>query len=132
MQAGAIHYIVKPFTFASLRERLESYASLRQELGATHEPDQADIDRLFSHLRRPPRSATPLPKGHSVQTAARITESLQAAGDALSAAEVAGRTGLSRATAQRYLAVLAQAGTLELTLRYGTAGRPEHRYRLPS
>jgi two-component system CitB family response regulator len=46
----------------------------------------------------------------------------------LSAAEVADRTGVSRPTAQRYLATLADAGTIERTLRYGSAGRPEHRY----
>jgi two-component system CitB family response regulator len=30
---------------------------------------------------------------------------------------------------RRYLEFLAEAGTLELTLRYGSAGRPEHLYR---
>lgn len=46
----------------------------------------------------------------------------------LSAHEVAGRTGLSRSTAQRYLRLLEQSGRLRLTLRYGETGRPEHRY----
>ena len=36
--------------------------------------------------------------------------------------------GVSRATAQRYLALLSETGQVELTLRYGGAGRPEHRY----
>ena len=49
---------------------------------------------------------------------------------ALSACEIAERVGVSRATAQRYLSVLADAGDLELSLRCGTAGRPEHEYRL--
>jgi response regulator of citrate/malate metabolism len=30
--------------------------------------------------------------------------------------------------AQRYLADLAAAGRVDVTLRYGSAGRPEHRY----
>ena len=34
----------------------------------------------------------------------------------------------SRATAQRYLATLAGDGHLTMQLRYGTTGRPEHRY----
>ena len=43
--------------------------------------------------------------------------------------EVAERVGVSRATAQRYLAELVRAGLLELNLQYGTTGRPTHRYR---
>ena len=35
----------------------------------------------------------------------------------------------SRATAQRYLSALADAGKVELIPRYGVLGRPEHRYR---
>jgi two-component system CitB family response regulator len=46
----------------------------------------------------------------------------------LTAADVATSLGLSRPTAQRYLADLAAAGRAEVTLRYGTTGRPEHRY----
>ena len=36
---------------------------------------------------------------------------------------------VSRATAQRYRARLEAAGRITMTLRYGSAGRPEHRYR---
>ncbi|WP_420867377.1 hypothetical protein [Actinomadura bangladeshensis] len=41
---------------------------------------------------------------------------------------MAGQVGISRATAQRYLAALAQAGRVVVTLRYGATGRPEHQY----
>jgi two-component system CitB family response regulator len=47
----------------------------------------------------------------------------------VSASDVAGHLGISRPTAQRYLTSLAQQGVIELRLRYGTTGRPEHRYR---
>jgi two-component system CitB family response regulator len=47
----------------------------------------------------------------------------------MTAIEIADATGVSRATAQRYLADLAHGGKLELSLRYGTTGRPEHLYR---
>jgi two-component system CitB family response regulator len=46
-----------------------------------------------------------------------------------SAAEIAKHVGVSRATASRYLTHLVKQGALELYLRYGTTGRPEHRYR---
>jgi two-component system CitB family response regulator len=48
----------------------------------------------------------------------------------LSANDVAARVGISRATAQRYLSALARTDAVTLELRYGSTGRPEHRYRL--
>ncbi len=47
----------------------------------------------------------------------------------MSAAEVAEMSGMSRATAQRYLSHLHEMGRVEIRLRYGSGGRPEHRYR---
>jgi response regulator of citrate/malate metabolism len=47
----------------------------------------------------------------------------------LSATEVAERTGMSRATAQRYLTHLHDLGRVAVRLRYGVSGRPEHGYR---
>ncbi|MFD0487048.1 helix-turn-helix domain-containing protein [Saccharopolyspora spinosporotrichia] len=47
---------------------------------------------------------------------------------ARSAAEIAEELGIARATAQRYLAALAQDGKARMTLRYGASGRPEHQY----
>jgi two-component system CitB family response regulator len=35
---------------------------------------------------------------------------------------------MARATAQRYLTALAEAGTVRMQLRYGATGRPEHEY----
>ena len=49
----------------------------------------------------------------------------------VSALEVADRIGISRATAQRYLSLLADTGRLEVQLRYGSTGRPEHRFLVP-
>ena len=46
----------------------------------------------------------------------------------LSAAEVAEAIGVSRATAQRYLATLASSGEVTIGLRYGTTGRPEQEF----
>jgi two-component system CitB family response regulator len=60
---------------------------------------------------------------------ARIRELLQSSPDDASAAEIADQVGISRSTAQRYLAELAKQGKIELHLHYGTTGRPEHRYR---
>jgi response regulator of citrate/malate metabolism len=131
MRAGALSYLVKPFSFDSLRERLVAYAALHERGDGEGEADQADIDRLFAAMRRGAPQRT-LPKGHSPATAELIVDALGEASAALSAGEIAERVGVSRATAQRYLSVLADAGELELSLRYGTAGRPEHEYKLAS
>jgi response regulator of citrate/malate metabolism len=127
MALGAVHYLVKPFGFAKLRDRLAAFRDLHQRLGTLSEADQDQVDDLYAMLRTP--SAAPLPKRHSAPTLALVRDAVrQAAGD-ISAAEVAADLGLSRPTAQRYLSYLAQRGIVELRLRYGGPGRPEQRYR---
>jgi response regulator of citrate/malate metabolism len=127
IHGGVIHYLVKPFFFDTLRERLEGYASLHGRLERLREPDQQDIDHVFSLLRGPGRHA--LPKGISAPTLERIVETVRDTSGELTATDVAERTGTSRGTARRYLEYLALTGAIELTLRYGATGRPEHLYR---
>jgi response regulator of citrate/malate metabolism len=127
MQHGVIHYLVKPFTFATFRERLESYAALRASLERLTQADQREIDRLYSLLRA--RGEGALPKGISEPTLALVAKVVREAEAEISAADVACAAGVSRGTARRYLEFLADSGTLDLSLRYGAAGRPEHLYR---
>ncbi|MFH9003415.1 response regulator [Streptomyces afghaniensis] len=133
MRLGALHYLVKPFTFAALHTRLESYAALRRTVervgGGRGIAVQEQVDRIFSALRTTPVLASPgLPSGHSEPTTELICRVLHRADHPLSAHEVAAETGLSRSTAQRYLRRLEQSGRLRLSLKYGDTGRPEHRY----
>ena len=127
LQGGVVHYLVKPFQFNAFREKLESYAAARARLDGTHALDQSDVDAVVGLLRAEGHDA--LPKGLSAATLDLVARSLRESGADLSAAEVAARTGLSRVTARRYLDHLVRAGAAELTMRYGTTGRPEHRYR---
>jgi response regulator of citrate/malate metabolism len=126
MQLGTVHYLVKPFRFAQLEERLNTYRNLHARLDRIVEAEQDEVDALFGLLRGP----APLPKGQSGPTMARIRERLRGASEDLSAGEVAASIGVSRSTAQRYLSELARRGAVELRLHYGAAGRPEHRYRI--
>ena len=126
MRHGALQYLVKPFNFAGLRAKLEAYADLRRTLDGGGEAEQADVDRIFGALSAP--SEPGLPKGHSPTTAELVRQSLMNAEGPLSAQEIADRTGVSRQTAQRYLKLLERTGRARLTLKYGDAGRPEHRY----
>ncbi|MEV7416980.1 response regulator [Streptomyces sp. NPDC089919] len=129
LRSGALQYLIKPFTFAGLKAKLDAYTSLRRSLQGIDEAGQEQVDRIFGELRTS-RSATParLPKGHSSPTADLIDTVLRESAEPLSAQEVATRAGLSRSTAQRYLKLLEESGRLRLTLKYGEAGRPEHRY----
>jgi response regulator of citrate/malate metabolism len=129
VRSGAVAYLIKPFDAEALAGRLSAYAELRAQRSADREADQAEVDRLFS-LSHGARGSLSLPKGHSAATAGLILDALGAARDPLSAGQVAERVGVSRATAQRYLALLAEMGQVDLTLQYGGAGRPEHRYGL--
>ncbi len=127
MQGGVIHYLVKPFFFDTFRERLEKYAALRARMSRMREADQVEIDRLYALLRA--QGTTELPKGISSPTLALVLEVVGEAGEDVTAGDVAERAGISRGTARRYLEFLASSGSLELTLRYGATGRPEHLYR---
>ncbi|GGX70723.1 response regulator [Streptomyces minutiscleroticus] len=127
MRHGALQYLVKPFAFAGLRAKLEAYAALRRTLDGGGEAEQAEVDRIFGALSAGSRPAD-LPKGHSLATADTVRRALVHAEGPLSAQEIAERTGLSRQTAQRYLKLLERTGRARLSLRYGDAGRPEHRY----
>src|SRR5690606_560862 len=99
---GVVQYLLKPFTFASLRERLERYARFRERaVGAGEVSGQADVDGMLATLRAPGRRT--LPKGMSEETLQAVTEALAGAADGLSAAAAADLTGVSRVTARRYL-----------------------------
>ncbi|MFE5494287.1 response regulator [Streptomyces virginiae] len=132
MRLGALQYLVKPFTFAGLRSRLEAYGSLRRTLDTGGEAEQAQVDRIFGALAGA-GTVNELPKGHSPTTAELVRQVLRTADGPLSTQQIADRAGISRQTAQRYLKLLERNGRVTLALRYGETGRPEHRYTwLPS
>jgi two-component system CitB family response regulator len=128
MQGGVVHYLVKPFRFAAFEERLRTYATARERLARLSEADQREVDKLFGLLRSGGEEL--LPKGLSPATLALVQQVLRRAKRAISAEDVAAAAGLSRVTARRYLDHLAQVGQVELRMRYGGPGRPEHRYEL--
>jgi response regulator of citrate/malate metabolism len=128
MHGGVVHYLVKPFAFDTLRERLERYAEARRRLDRLTEASQHEVDRLFGGLHAP-ASAAVLPKGLSPATAEQVETVLRETPADLTATEVGERVGIARVSARRYLEHLAKTGRAEVALDYGGAGRPGHRYR---
>jgi response regulator of citrate/malate metabolism len=127
---GALNYLVKPFTAEQLGDRLTAYRHYRSVLSGERTLTQDEIDRGWRLLHDGDRPAAP--KGQSAVTVRLVSEALRLAGEPRTAAEVADELGISRATAQRYLAALTRDGAAEMRLRYGATGRPEHRYRWTS
>nr|WP_235023953.1 response regulator [Streptomyces sp. WAC05374] len=126
LRAGALHYLIKPFSQAALREQLLHVASVRTRLAQLDEARQEDVDQIFG--TRPPGSRE-LPKGLAAHTADLVERILRDHPAGLSAAECAEAGSLSRVSARRYLEYFAETGRAEVTLRYGGTGRPERRYR---
>lgn len=123
--AGAAQYLVKPFEFDDLAQRLAAYRQAHLALSSLDTPDQEGIDAVFAPLGR---ARAALPKGLSAETARLVEQALRDADGDLSAAECAEQVGVSRVSARRYLEHFVDAGTASVRLRYGTAGRPERRY----
>jgi response regulator of citrate/malate metabolism len=125
LRGGVVHYLMKPFGYGDLKDRLEHYATAHRSLAEGKVAAQADVDRVFgAQTTRTPK----LPKGLSLETANLVERTLRDAGDSLSATECAELTGVSRVSARRYLEHFVALGKVEVKLRYGRAGRPERRY----
>lgn len=123
---GALNYLVKPFTARDLVDRLASYARYRNLIARGGQLGQGDIDRAARMLRDGDRR--PDGRSGSSVTARLIARTLEESAEPQSATQVANRLGISRATAQRHLGALAESAPVQVTLRYGAAGRPEHMY----
>jgi response regulator of citrate/malate metabolism len=127
---GVSQYLVKPFAFATFADKLERYARYRAQVDRNAEPDQGQVDALLGTLRG--TTARTLPKGLNPTTLDRVRDALRGAEAPLTASEVAGRCGLSRVTARRYLEHLVVESVVTLSMRYGGTGRPEHLYAWPT
>lgn len=121
---GVFQYLVKPFSFAVFRERLEDYRDHRAQAQATSGPaTQEEIDALLGRAT----GSIALPKGLSASSLARVRAELRQSGP-LSAREAAERLGLSRVSVRRYLEHLVVTGVALRRGRLGGRGRPETEY----
>ncbi|GAB3277108.1 response regulator [Sinomonas notoginsengisoli] len=121
---GAPGYLVKPFAEKQLADRLRGYSRYRRLMTSSPDLTQDTLDRARRHLLP---ATVQLTKSRTV-TEGAVLDALTAAPTPLTAVDVAAAVGISRATAQRHLSSLVEEGAVEMGLRYGTTGRPEHRY----
>jgi response regulator of citrate/malate metabolism len=126
MAAGALSYLVKPFASTELAARLAGYVRYRKILARAN-LSASDVDAALDALR--PRIAAPAPPTIAASSTKQLVlEALRGSAQPMSAAEVSAAIGISRATAQRYLASLATTRDVTVGLRYGTTGRPEQEF----
>jgi response regulator of citrate/malate metabolism len=128
---GVRHYLVKPFSGASLGERLEE---VRRGIAADRAAPRTTLDQraVDQVLGSATSHRAMLPKGLSPVSLERVAAGLAGCDTDASAAEIAEQLGMSRVSARRYLEHLVATGAAEVSPRYGSAGRPEHRYRMPA
>lgn len=126
---GVVLYLLKPFSFATFRGKLEQYATYRDGLAAAHaDLAQDEVDRLLDPLRAS-AGGLDLPKGMSPETLSAVSAAVRdASPGGRSASEVAEVVGASRVTVRRYLEHLADTGLVVRRPRYGGGGRPEVEY----
>jgi len=124
LHGGAMQYLVKPFEYPDLAARL---VRVRDTLALLEhgDADQESIDRAFGTTQP---AGQPLPKGLSQETADLVGAAIRETGE-LSATECGERVGISRVSARRYLEHFVDEGHAVVRLNYGSAGRPERRYR---
>lgn len=128
ISTGVTQYLIKPFTFAAFREKLENQRAFRLNLGGGGAlATQASVDDALSALRSV--SSERLPKGLIEETLAAVSAEVRDALAPVSATEVATALELSRVTVRRYLEHLVKTKQAVKQPRYGTPGRPEYEYR---
>lgn len=126
---GVVLYLLKPFTFAAFRDKLERYVEYRAALPAGGAAaTQSDVDRAMAALRTSDTKAT-APKGFAASTHDLLAQSLRDSEAGLTASAAAKAAGVSRVTAWRYLERLADDGIAVRESIYGGSGRPEVKYR---
>lgn len=124
---GAFGYVVKPFTPETIHAKLADYVdNRRRRIAAPPHADQGDIDRW---LRLRYRSSS-LPAGLQSETLDSVVLVLRNAEGPLRVAEIGGRAGVDRGTANRYLNYLRDQGIAMRVTEHGPPGHPAFLYTL--
>ena len=130
LSRGVLDYLVKPFERSRFRQALSRFAQTRSCLDGSPELNQAEIDRLLSHMQPSSSSfQTELAKGLSETTLNLIGNFLQnRPGEFFSSEQIAEHVCLSRITIRRYVNYMLEMGEIISSVDYQTGGRPSIKY----
>ena len=127
LKLGVANYLLKPFTLDDLAAGCPSTdpnVSVGCGRWSVTKP------RSIGSSVGPSRHSESLPKGMSPETAELILATLRERSEEQSAQQCAAAVGISRVSARRYLEFFVSQGRAQVSLRYGSRGRPERRYRI--
>lgn len=129
LSRGVLDYLVKPFERSRFRQALSRFAQTRSCLDGSPELNQAEIDRLLSHMQPSSSFQTELAKGLSETTLNLIRNFLQnRPGEFFSSEQIAEQVFLSRITIRRYVNYMLEMGEIISSVDYQTGGRPSIKY----
>ncbi len=130
MKYGVVDYLIKPFQFARFEQALTGYRQEKALLDRHENVIQAEVDNLLHHTGAQ-QEQKKLPKGLTAITLRTICEWIeQHQQQEFSTDTLANEIKISRVSCRKYLIYLAEAGTLQTSIFYGSAGRPAYQYRL--
>ncbi|AER67597.1 response regulator receiver and unknown domain protein (plasmid) [Thermovirga lienii DSM 17291] len=130
---GAFDCLIKPFSFKRLESSLKAYRTYNLGLTTRDSPwNQEELDKMMSELANtkvhPLRGD--LPKGIQEKLLEKVIRCLEQSNKALSAKEIGGIVGISRATARRYLEYLLESKLVSVEYPFTKIGRPKKLYKL--
>lgn len=128
LRHGVVDYIVKPFTFERLKQALEQYKDMHDQLKQNEKFSQDKLDEVMQQKENSKNNE--LPKGLQPITLKQILDYLEQIDCPKSAEEIGSKVGLARVTVRRYLNYLETMKKVDMELTYGTIGRPIQLYRL--
>jgi response regulator of citrate/malate metabolism len=129
LRLGVIDYLVKPFEFNRFRQAIETYFQKRHIIDENTTFSQELIDTMSGRADQDKEDAS-LPKGLQQSTLQKITDRIHSLDkEPFTCKEMAGSTGLSIVTTQRYLNYLVSCEKLRTDVDYHTGGRPKLVYR---
>ena len=119
---GVVHYLVKPFDFATFRERLQQYQDYRRRASdAAGDATQAEIDGMLGALR--PAVAAATPKGLSADSLERVAAELPRAPGGRRTCAAGAALRIAGAPGDRVLLAQLSRGTVGAT-RWRVGGPP--------
>ncbi|TDQ40575.1 response regulator [Tepidicella xavieri] len=129
LRAGVFDFLIKPVQAVRMQAMLDRYVQRRNMGRLRREISQEQLDEVLTSALPEIRART-LPKGVDPLSLDTFLQALSQANEALTASDLAERTGTSRSTARRYLEYLVGTGQAVVAPAYGEVGRPQRLYQL--